>query len=177
VGDNFSQFAKTLIPSPGNAFAFAASPLLAAGAACAIAGLAAVANGNPDAIASAYFGINNPDSSMLLTALKGQLPYEATNKAYQLFASGLGTGLVASGLAKVAQKFKSLSEETEHLKRENEMLKKSFANEHAVPSGEPQAGDTLKNRFARGFENVSSRTEQRQEHEQATRISSGTTLR
>jgi len=177
VSENFTQFAKDLIPSPGNAFAFAASPLLTVSAVCAGLTAVAAANGMPDAIEAMKFTINNPDSSMVLTALKGQLPFETANRAVQFFAGSIGTGLAAAGLAKVAQKFVSLTEETEHLKRENEMLKRSFATEHSVESGDAHANKSLNDRFARGFANVNARTEQRQEHEQATRVSTGPTLR
>lgn len=177
VSDNFTQFAKDLIPSPGNAFAFAASPMLTASAVCATLTAVAAANGMPDALEAMNFTINNPDSSMVLTALKGQLPFETANRAVQFFAGSIGMGLAAAGLTKVAQKFVSLTEETEHLKRENEMLKRSFATEHSVDSGDAQANKTLNDRFARGFANVNARTEQRQEHEQATRVSTGPTLR
>lgn len=177
VSDNFTQFAKDLLPSPGNAFAFAASPMLAVSAVCATLTAVAAANGMPDAIEAMSFTINNPESSMVLTALKDQLPFETANRAVQFFAGGLGMGLAAAGLTKVAQKFISLTEETEHLKRENEMLKRSFANEHSADSGDAQANKTLNDRFSRGIANVNARTEHRQEHEQATRINTGPTLR
>lgn len=177
VSDNFTQFAKDVIASPGNAFAFAASPLLTASAVCAALTTVAAANGMPDAIEAMSFTINNPDSSLVLTALKGQLPFETANRAVQFFAGGLGMGLAAACLTKVAQKFISLTEETEHLKRENELLKRSFATEHAVDSGDAQANKKLSDKFSRGYANVSARTDQRQEHEQATRINSGPSLR
>lgn len=177
VSENFTQFAKDLMPSPGNAFAFAASPMLTASAVYAAVTAVGAANGLPDALEAMNFTINNPDSSMVMTALKGQLPFEAANRAVQFFAGGVGMGLAAAGLTKVAEKFVSLSQETEHLKRENEMLKRTFANEHAVDSGDAQANKKLSDQFSRGFANVNSRTEQRQEHEQATRVSTGPTLR
>ncbi|MNJ51524.1 hypothetical protein D3C77_468320 [compost metagenome] len=143
---------------------------------CGALVLAAVAKGNPEAIESANFVMNNPDSSMLLAGLKGQLPFDTANKAYQLLVAGLGTGLAAAGLAKVAQSFKSLRDETEHLKRENQILKSSIATDHAVPSGEAKSADSLKSLFNKGLDNVSARSEPRHEHAQATRISSGPKL-
>ena len=177
VGDNFTKFAKDLVNTPGNAAALAASPLLAAGAACGIMTIAAAITGDPDATAALYFGIKNPDSSMLLTAMKGDLPFEMANKTYQLFAGSLGVGLAAAGLAKVVQKFNSLSDEADYLKRENAMLKSNIANEHAVQSGIAQPSEPLSSKFSRGIANVSAKTEPRQEHEQATRINHGPTLR
>lgn len=177
VGDNLTQFGKDLIPSPGNAAAFAASPLLAYGVTCAVLTVAAAVHGTPEAVEAMYFGINNPGSSSLLAGLKGELPFEAANSAYQFMTGAAGAALAAAGLTKVAQKFVSLTEETEHLKRENQMLKREFATERAVDSGDAQANKPLSDRFARGMANVNSRTEQSQEHEQATRVSSGPTLR
>ncbi|MFA4834659.1 MAG: hypothetical protein WC749_01105 [Dehalococcoidia bacterium] len=177
VGDNLTQFGKDLIPSPGNAAAFAASPLLAYGVTCAVLTVAAAVHGTPEAVEAMYFGINNPGSSSLLAGLKGELPFEAANSAYQFITGSAGAGLAAAGLTKVAQKFKSLSEETEHLKRENQMLKRNIATEHAVDSGDAQANKTLNDRFSRGFANVNARTEQRHEHEQATRVNTGPKLR
>lgn len=177
VSDNFTQFAKDLIHSPGNAFALGASPMLTASAVCAALTVVATAKGIPEAVEAMSFTINNPDSSMVLTALKGQLPFETANRAVQFFAGSIGMGLSAAGLTKVAQKFISLAEETEHLKRENEMLKRSFATEHSVDSGDAQANKKLSDQFSRGFANVNARTEQRGEHEQVTRAGTGPTLR
>lgn len=173
VSENFTHFAKGIITTPEKAFALAATPLLGAMVVSGAVYAAGVITGNPDAVASAYFGINNPDSSMALAALKGELPFEAANKAYQFFVGGMGSGLVAAGLAKVAQAFKSLSDEADHLKRENQLLKRTFATERALDSGDPQNAEALRNKFAKGLENVQTRTEQRQQIEQATRTSSG----
>ncbi|MDZ5605298.1 hypothetical protein SJI00_21215 [Pseudomonas sp. RP23018S] len=177
VNDNFSQFTKGIMTSPEKSFALAATPLLGAAVAYGAVYAAGVITGNPEAVTSAYFHINNPDSSMALAALKGELPFDAANKAFQLVVGGFGSGAIAAGLAKVAQAFQSLSEETDHLKRENQLLKREFANDRALDSGDPKSSESLRSKFNKGLENVQVRSEERQQQEQATRVSSGPSQR
>ncbi|NWD57448.1 hypothetical protein HX878_22245 [Pseudomonas veronii] len=174
ASDVFFKFAKNYMPSATTNAGLAASPLLAVGAVAGAMYAMAVMNRVPDALESAYFMINHPDKSMVLEALKGNLPFDVANKTYQYFAGAFGAGLGAAGLTKVIEKFSTLRDEADHLRRENEMLKREFASDRATLSADGSPADTLKGRLESGLGNMSSRLDQR---EQATRVKPGPGLR
>lgn len=158
AADNFFKFAKDTLPSAGTNSAVAAVPMLAmatySGAVFAIS----VMTRDPLAVEAAYHTINNPDSSTWLTALAGELPFEAANRAYQYATAAVATGVVVGSLSKVIEKFGSLREEAGHLRKENEMLRREYVGNHSQ--------DTLANKLNSGLDNMNTKIEQR---EQATR--------
>ena len=170
----FFKFAKNYMPDATTNAALAASPLIGFGAVTGALYAAAVINRVPEAMEAANFMINNPDKSMIFEALKGNLPFEVANRTYQYFAGAAGVGLATAGLTKVVEKFTALREEAGHLRKENEMLKREFANDRATNSADGRPVETLKGRLGAGLDNMNSSMDRR---EQATRIKPGPGLR
>ncbi|WP_219096202.1 hypothetical protein [Pseudomonas sp. UMAB-40] len=170
----FFKFAKDYMPNASASAALAASPFLGTAIVTGALYAAAVVNRVPEAMEAANFMINHPDKSIILEAFKGNLPFEAANVAYTSFVSALGAGLAAAGVSKLIEKFVSLKEEAGHLLKENELLKREFANERATFSGDGRAADTLRGRLGAGLDNMNTRMDQR---EQATRVKPGPGLR
>lgn len=174
ASDNFFKFAKEFMPSAMNNAAISATPLLAVAAVQGGMFAMAVMNRDPSAVASAYFSINNPDSSVIMAGLRGQLPYDLANKTYQYAAAALATGAASGVLTKVVEKFGSLREEAQHLRKENEMLKREFANDRATQSSDGRPLDTLRSRLDAGLSSVQAKQGER---EQATRVKPGPGMR
>lgn len=170
----FFKFAKDYMPSATTNAAITASPFLGAAVVTGALYAMAVVNRVPEALEAAHFMINHPEKSMVLEALKGNLPFEMANKAHQFFAATFGVGLATAGLTKVIEKFSSLREEAGHLRKENDLLKREFANGHATFSGDGRPADTLRGRLGAGLDTMNAKIDQR---EQATRVKPGPGLR
>jgi hypothetical protein len=171
LASNFQDFAKEL--SPISAGAVAATPLLVVATYSACHVLYGIMNKDPSAIATAYHGINSSEGASFLAGLKGDLPYEPANTSYQAFAGSVLTGVAVGVATKVAQTFNSLKSEVEHLTRENTLIKTGYANSKAMDSGDGRAAATLRGKLESGLSNLRTKTDERAEQEQATRVTRG----
>lgn len=171
LASNFADFAKEI--SPFSAAAVAASPLLVVSTYSACHFLYGIINKDPSAIASAYHAINASEGASFIAGLKGNLPYEPANTAYQAAAGSVLVGTAVGIATKVAGSFASLKGEVEHLTRENNLIKGDYANKHATDSGDGRASSTLRGKLESGLRNVREKNEERAEEEQASRVTRG----
>lgn len=164
--NNVSKMAKEHLAHPAANGAIAASPFIALAAFEAIKWVHAVAFAHdPGAIAAAHEVSNSPAMTALVSAIKGDLPFDAANSSYRMAVSSLAAGFGAGLLTKVTQKFASLSNEADLLRKENKLLKEFVANDRAN-GGQP--GESMRSRLDGGLNSMQAKVQQR---EQATKVS------
>ncbi|WP_153785381.1 hypothetical protein [Pseudomonas sp. EMN2] len=168
--DNFLSFVKDRQPKASIAAAIVATPIAAAAVVAGAQFIIGIANRDPDAIATGYFNLTNPDTSKWLAGLKGQLPDSHANHFYQLSTLSAFSAAATATITHVVTKFATLRSEAQHLARENHLLKEQVAN---TASGQGSLSSQLNKGLQRVHERLEERDSVKREAVQATRVRPG----
>ena len=168
--DNFFSFVKDHQPKASIAAAVVTTPIAAAAMIAGTQFIIGIINRDPDAVATGFYNLTNPDTAKWVAGLKGQLPDSHANHFFQLTTLSAVTAAATATITHVVNKFATLRSEAQHLARENHLLKEQVANN---ASGQP----SLSSQLNRGLQRVQDRLEERdgakRELVQATRVNPG----
>lgn len=168
--DNFLSFVKDRQPKASVAAAIVATPIAAAALVAGAQFIIGIVNRDPEAVATGYFNLTNPDTAKWLAGLKGQLPDSHANQFYQLTALTAVSAAATAAITHVTNKFATLRSEAQHLARENHLLKEQVAN---TASGQPSLRSQLDKGLQRAHDRLEERDSAKRDLVQATRVKPG----